>query len=89
MRKLRSFEVREECLQMFYTATVSSAFTFEMPCVGMHPNKTKTDSTGTPRRQVGWWGEGKKAKDLVYHRLVTNRVDGTYQEKCAHLYGDT
>ena len=56
LRKLRSFDVREEILQMFYTATVSSAFTFEMPCWGGNASKQdqKKHPTGTSRRQVGW-----------------------------------
>ena len=31
-RKLRSSDVRDEILQMFYTATISSVLTFGMTC---------------------------------------------------------
>ena len=50
LEKLRSTDVREDILQMFYTATVSSISTFGMIRWGeMHPNKTSTDSTREAR----------------------------------------
>ena len=58
LEKLRSTDVREDILQMFYTATVSSISTFGMIRWGeMHPNKTSTDST----REARWVG-GEKAR---------------------------
>ena len=69
LRKLRSFDVREEILQMFYTATVSSAFTFEMPCWG--GNASKQDPKKTPDRNIkkagGVVGRRQESKDPVYH----------------------
>ena len=58
LEKLRSTDVRENILQMFYTATVSSLSTFGMiRWGGMHPNKTNTDSTRDAR-----WAGGEKAR---------------------------
>ena len=71
LEKLRSTDVREDILQMFYTATVSSISTFGViRWGGMHPNKTSTDST----REARWVG-GEKARKYrhAYHRLVTNK----------------
>ena len=48
LEKCRSFDVREEILQMFYTSTVSSVLTFEMTCWG----ENTSNSPRVSRRQV-------------------------------------
>ena len=48
LEKCRSFDVREEISQMFYTSTVSSVLTFEMTCWGGNT----CNSPRTSRRQV-------------------------------------
>ena len=53
LRKLRSFDVREEMLQMFYAATVSSAFTFEMPCWGGNASKQGKNRLNKNTKKVG------------------------------------
>ena len=62
LEKCRSFDVREEISQMFYTSTVSSVLTFEMTCWG--GNASKQDGNKVDRntqKAGGRWGEGKKA----------------------------
>ena len=71
--KLRSFDVREEMLQMFYTATVSSAVTFEMPCWG--GNASKQDKKNTRQEHQGgrWGGREKARKQRPSLSLISNK----------------
>ena len=56
-QKLRSFDVREDSLQMFYTATISSVLTFWMNCFNFL-NKNRLDNNS----QAGRWGGEEKTR---------------------------
>ena len=52
--------------------------------VGMHPDKSKTDSTTTIKMEGGVVGRRQESTDTTHHRLVTNKL-GTILADETHL----
>ena len=78
LEKLRSTDVREDILQMFYTATVSSISTFGMIRWGRGGGCIQTRQAQTRQeRPGGLVGRRPESTDTAYHRLVTNKQDNS------------
>ena len=76
LRKLKSFDVRQYTLQMFYTAVVSSVLTLGMTCWG--GNAAKQDRTRldqNTKKAGGVVGRRQESIDTAYHRLVKQTED--------------
>ena len=74
LRKLRSFDVQQDLLQMFYTSIVRSIMTFGLTCWG--GNVTKQDRNRLDKQIKKAGGVvGRQQDDLetLYRRLVTKK----------------
>ena len=88
LRKLRSFDVRNDILQMFYTATIGSVLSFGLTCWG--GNMTQQDRNRLDKnikKAGGVVGRSQENIDATYTRLVTDRLqtilsDETHPLRC-------
>ena len=75
LRKLRSFNVRKDILQMFYTATIASVLNFGLSCWG--GNMTQQDRNRLDKnikKAGGVIGRAQENMETAYHRLVTDKL---------------
>ena len=70
----RSFDVCEDILQMFYTATISSVLTSGMTCWGGNASKQDNRLDKNIQKAGGMVGRRQESIDSAYHRLVTNKL---------------
>ena len=62
LRKLKSFDLREEMLQIFYTATISNVLTFGMTCWGGNASKQDKNRLDNNTKKAGGVGTRKQEK---------------------------
>ena len=76
LRKIRSFNVSTELLQMFYTSTVSSVLTFRSACWGGNAAKQDKDRLEKNIKEAeGIVGRKQESLHSAYHRLFTDRLN--------------
>ena len=76
LRKLRSFNVSTELLQVFYTSTVSSVLTFGLACLGGNAAKQDKDRLEKIiKKAEGTVGRKQESFQSAYHRLLTDRLN--------------
>ena len=81
-RKLGSFDVRKEILQMFYTATTSSVLTFGTTYWGGNASKQdKNRLDKNIRKAAGVAGRRQGSINTAYHRLMTNKLKTILADK--------
>jgi hypothetical protein len=81
LRKLRSFNVQQELLQMFYSSIVCSMMTFGLACWG--GNVTKQDRNRLDKQIKKAGGVvGRKQDDIetMYGRLVTKKLTAIWND---------
>jgi hypothetical protein len=83
LRKLRSFNVQQELLQMFYSSIVCSMMTFGLACWG--GNVTKQDRNRLDKQKAGGV-VGRKQDDIetMYGRLVTKKLTAIWNDDMHH-----
>ena len=75
LRKLRSFRVREDILQVFSLSTISSVLTFGCACWGGKASKQDRDRLAKTTRKAGRViGRQQETLDSVCHRRLTDRL---------------
>ena len=82
LRKLRSFHVSQDLLQMFYSSIVSSIMSFGLTCWGGNVAKAERDRLDKIIKKAGGV-VGRKQDDLqtMYNRLVKKKTTGILADR--------
>ena len=76
LKKLRSFRVREDILEVFFLSTISSVLAHGCVCWGGTASKQARDRLEkTTRKAGGMTGRQQETLDAVYHRPLTDRLN--------------
>ena len=77
LRKLKSFNVQQELLQMFYSSVVCSIMTFGLTCWGGSVSKQDRNRLDKNiKKASGVVGRRQDDVETMYNRLVTSKLTG-------------
>jgi hypothetical protein len=82
LRKLRSFNVSSQLLQMFYCSSIVSVLTFGLTCWGRNLCKRDQDRLNKIIRKAGGViGRAQDTLDTLYNRRITNKLADILDDK--------
>ena len=89
LRKLRSFDVKKEIMQMFYSSTISSVLMYGAVCWGGNLAERERGRLDKVIKKAGYSiGETQETFDTVYHKRLTNRTVNILDDKTHPLWGE-